>query len=343
MLAAALGTELIRLQCYEGLDVSHARVRVELRASAPGDPAAGGQPATRSRPRPRRALQRGVPDQASAAAGALERGDRPPVLLIDEIDRADEEFEGYLLELLSDFQVTIPELGTIRAAAPPVVIITSNRTREMHDALKRRCLYPGSTIRTSTRSCAIVTPEGAGRARAACRAGDGVRAGAAARPTSTRRPACRRRSTGWPRWSRSIRTSSTPTVVEAHARHPAEEPGRHRVDAGRAGCRARHPRQRPGGFEDAMMQLAANMVLFVRTLRSQGVSVRAGGTLDAVRALEHVGLQRRDDVRDALRTVLVTGRHDLARFDRVFDRSGASGRPRVARVCPSRSSRRAVA
>jgi MoxR-like ATPase len=66
---------------------------------------------------------------------------RPPVLLIDEVDRADEEFEGYLLELLSDFQITIPELGTIRAAEPPVVVITSNRTREVHDALKRRCVY----------------------------------------------------------------------------------------------------------------------------------------------------------------------------------------------------------
>src|SRR4029453_1130842 len=67
--------------------------------------------------------------------------ERPPVLLIDEIDRADEEFEGYLLELLSEFQITIPELGTIRAAEPPIVVITSNRTREVHDALKRRCVY----------------------------------------------------------------------------------------------------------------------------------------------------------------------------------------------------------
>ena len=74
------------------------------------------------------------------------------MLLIDEIDRADEEFEGYLLELLSDFQVTIPELGTIRAAEPPVVVITSNRTREVHDALKRRCVYAGSTIPTARRS-----------------------------------------------------------------------------------------------------------------------------------------------------------------------------------------------
>ncbi len=69
------------------------------------------------------------------------QGPRPPVLLIDELDRADEEFEGYLLELLADFQITIPELGTIRAATPPIVVITSNRTRELHDALKRRCLY----------------------------------------------------------------------------------------------------------------------------------------------------------------------------------------------------------
>ena len=72
---------------------------------------------------------------------ALRQRERPPVLLIDELDRADEEFEGYLLELLSDFQITIPELGTIKAAAAPVVIITSNRTRELHDALKRRCVY----------------------------------------------------------------------------------------------------------------------------------------------------------------------------------------------------------
>ena len=141
VLAAGLDTELIRLQCYEGLDVTHAvyewnyaRQLLEIRLREAG----------------------GTVDRASVAADlfgpdflikrpllrALEApGNRPPVLLIDELDRADEEFEGYLLELLSDYQVTIPELGTIRAATPPVVIITSNRTRELHDALKRRCLY----------------------------------------------------------------------------------------------------------------------------------------------------------------------------------------------------------
>ncbi|MDA1093618.1 MAG: MoxR family ATPase [Acidobacteria bacterium] len=141
VLAAALGTELIRLQCYEGLDVTHAvyewnyaRQLLEIRIREAG----------------------GAADREALAADlfgaeflikrpllrALEAPeDRPPVLLIDELDRADEEFEGYLLELLSDFQVTIPELGTVRATTRPIVIITSNRTRELHDALKRRCLY----------------------------------------------------------------------------------------------------------------------------------------------------------------------------------------------------------
>ena len=168
VLAAALDAELIRLQCYEGLDVSHAvyewnyaRQLIEIRlaeaagsrdeAERPGsggeaargagagasDADAGGDRAARVRDlfgpdflieRPLlRALRDGRP--------------RPPVLLIDELDRADEEFEGYLLELLSDFQITIPEIGTIKAAAPPVVVITSNRTRELHDALKRRCVF----------------------------------------------------------------------------------------------------------------------------------------------------------------------------------------------------------
>ena len=141
VLAAGFDTELIRLQCYEGLDVTHAvyewnyaRQLLEIRlreAGGPVDHAAVAADLFGSEFLIKRSLLR-----------ALEApGDRPPVLLIDELDRADEEFEGYLLELLSDYQVTIPELGTIRAATPPIVIITSNRTRELHDALKRRCLY----------------------------------------------------------------------------------------------------------------------------------------------------------------------------------------------------------
>jgi MoxR-like ATPase len=141
VLADSLGTRLIRLQCYEGLDVNTAVYEWNY---------------------PRQMLEirlleaRGQADHATAhnifgaeflikrpLLQALEAGadGEPPVLLIDEIDRADEEFEAYLLEILSDFQVTVPEIGTIKADRPPRVILTSNRTREVHDALKRRCLY----------------------------------------------------------------------------------------------------------------------------------------------------------------------------------------------------------
>jgi len=141
VLASVLDTELIRLQCYEGLDVSHAVyewnyprqiLEIRLLESAHAlDPRAAERELFTDTFLIKRPLLRAI---ERSRAG-------PPVLLIDEIDRADEEFEGYLLELLSDFQITIPELGTIRAETPPVVVITSNRTREVHDALKRRCVY----------------------------------------------------------------------------------------------------------------------------------------------------------------------------------------------------------
>jgi MoxR-like ATPase len=139
--AAALGTDLIRLQCYEGLDVSHAvyewdyaRQLLELRIlEAAGE---------LNRRDARAELYNEAFLIKRPLLSAIDPSrSRPAVLLIDEIDRADEEFEGYLLELLGEFQITIPELGTIRAADPPLVILTSNRTRDVHDALKRRCLY----------------------------------------------------------------------------------------------------------------------------------------------------------------------------------------------------------
>ena len=141
VLAAILGTELIRLQCYEGLDVNHAlyewdyaRQMLAIRlieARGEGGEARVTDIMSREFLRPRPLLKA----IETAALG------KRPVLLIDELDRADEEFEAYLLELLSDFQVTLPEIGTIKAVEPPVVVVTSNRTREIHDALKRRCLY----------------------------------------------------------------------------------------------------------------------------------------------------------------------------------------------------------
>jgi MoxR-like ATPase len=156
VLALALDTRLIRLQCYEGLDVNTAVYEWNY---------------------PRQMLEirlleaRGEIDRAKAhdifsedflikrpllqALEASAEGE-PPVLLIDEIDRADEEFEAYLLEILSDFQVTVPEIGTIAATRPPRVILTSNRTREVHDALKRRCLYHWIDYPTAQREFEIV-------------------------------------------------------------------------------------------------------------------------------------------------------------------------------------------
>ncbi|WP_252511174.1 AAA family ATPase [Phreatobacter aquaticus] len=162
VLAKTLGRNLIRLQCYEGLDVAaavyewnYAGQMIEIRM----------------------AEAEGSVDKERLSAGifserylikrpllqALEPDVRgPPVLLIDELDRTDEAFEAFLLEVLSDFQVTVPELGTIKAAQPPIVIVTSNRTREIHDALKRRCLYHWVDYPDAARELAILRAKAPG-------------------------------------------------------------------------------------------------------------------------------------------------------------------------------------
>ena len=138
ILAALLDTDLIRLQCYEGLDVHHAvyewnytRQMMHIRLME----ARGEKLADAELFGPEFLLRRPL------LQAIEESRQKPAVLLIDELDRSDEEFEAFLLEVLSDFQITIPEIGTIKTSKPPVVVITSNRTREVHDALKRRCLY----------------------------------------------------------------------------------------------------------------------------------------------------------------------------------------------------------
>jgi MoxR-like ATPase len=140
VIARALGRALVRLQCYEGLDIASAvyewnypRQMLEIRLAE----GAGGK----ARPELEANLFSEKFLIERPLLQALRGGDAPPVLLIDELDRTDEPFEAYLLEVLSDWQVTIPEIGTLRAARPPIVIVTSNRTREIHDAVKRRCLY----------------------------------------------------------------------------------------------------------------------------------------------------------------------------------------------------------
>ena len=145
VIAGLLDTNLIRLQCYEGLDVNQAvyewnytrqmlHIRLlESRGERATEAELFGEEFLLERPLLQAIRQTNqLPTQPTT---------QPPVLLIDEIDRSDEEFEAFLLEILSDFQITIPEIGTIKAAQPPIVVLTSNRTREVHDALKRRCLY----------------------------------------------------------------------------------------------------------------------------------------------------------------------------------------------------------
>ncbi len=156
VLSAALGRKLIRLQCYEGLDVASAvyewnsaaqmiAIRLAEAAGETDRQQIAADVFSDHYLIKRPLLQALEPDVAGA-----------PVLLIDELDRADEAFEAYLLEILSDFQVTIPEFGTVKAPHPPIVIITSNRTREIHDALKRRCLYHWVDYPTAERELAIV-------------------------------------------------------------------------------------------------------------------------------------------------------------------------------------------
>jgi MoxR-like ATPase len=161
VLAQVLDRRLIRLQCYEGLDIASAvyewnypRQMIEIRLAE-----AGGAGSKESASKEN--LARDIFDERflirRPLLQALDAGEGPPpILLIDELDRTDEPFEAYLLEVLADFQVTIPEIGTIRAAQPPIVVITSNRTREIHDAVKRRCLYHWVDYPVAARELEIV-------------------------------------------------------------------------------------------------------------------------------------------------------------------------------------------
>ena len=137
-LAPALGADLVRLQCYEGIDAIR-RCTSGITPDNSSTPACSKRDESSARTPPTRSSGPGSSSSVRCCKRCAPR-DRA-VLLIDEIDRADDEFEAFLLEMLSDFQVTVPELGTIRAERPPAVVLTSNRTRELHDALKRRCLY----------------------------------------------------------------------------------------------------------------------------------------------------------------------------------------------------------
>ena len=161
VLAAGLGRRLVRLQCYDGMDLAaaayewdHARQLIAIRlAEAAGD---------RDQARLGASIFTRAFLQERPLLSAIDPALPPAVLLIDELDRADEPFEAFLLELLADYQISIPELGTIRAATPPVVILTSNRTREVHDAIRRRCLYQWVDYPTPARERAILAAKAPG-------------------------------------------------------------------------------------------------------------------------------------------------------------------------------------
>lgn len=166
VLARALDTPLIRLQCYEGLDVASAayewnvaRQMLEIRIAEAAHQAGPGDQKGRER------LLAGLYSREMLLERPLLQAltqPKSPVLLIDELDRADEPFEAFLLEVLAEAQLTVPEIGTIRAAHPPIVILTSNRTREIHDALKRRCLYAWVDYPDATRELEIIRRKAAG-------------------------------------------------------------------------------------------------------------------------------------------------------------------------------------
>jgi MoxR-like ATPase len=173
VLARWTGGELLRLQCYEGIDAGQAlyewdysRQLLHLRATE-----AAGAPVVEDELYTERFLVRRPLLRAIDHAAAI-----PPVLLVDEVDRADDEFEAFLLEMLSDYSVTIPELGVIRAVTPPVVVLTSNRTRDVHDALKRRCLYHWIDHPDFDREVAIVARKAPGITASLARAVAGAAA-----------------------------------------------------------------------------------------------------------------------------------------------------------------------
>ena len=290
VLAGALGRRLIRLQCYEGLDVAAAVYEwnygaqmIDIRlAEAEGE---------HDRDRiehdifsehyliKRPLLQALEPDPAG-----------PPVLLIDEIDRTDEAFEAFLLEVLADFQVTVPELGTIKAAHPPIVVVTSNRTREVHDALKRRCLY--HWVDYPERRARIEDParQGAGHCQETVGAGGRLRAGAA--QGGPVQGAGRRRDAGLGgRAHRARRGGARSGDGVGHARRAAEVSGRHRPprrqqgegaarrgEVGIAGRRSKSAWPNPS-------RLAENILYFARALRAAGMPVGPGAVLDALEAV----------------------------------------------------------
>ena len=358
VLSATLGRRLIRLQCYEGLDVAaavyewnYAAQMIAIRvAEAEGehDRARLEHDVFSERFLIKRPLLQALePDTAGA-----------PVLLIDEIDRTDEAFEAFLLEVLADFQVTIPEMGTVKAAQPPIVVITSNRTREVHDALKRRCLYhwvgypnaerelaivrakvPGVSKKLSEQVVAFVqalrkqdlfkspgvaeTLDWAGalvRARRGrARSGDRVRhARRAAQISGRHRPARRLQGQG------TARRGEVGAARGGVTSSPVREVG-HRASGSLRSAhstgndsRSAIRRTSPAAGEEADGRLAENILYFARALRAAGIPVGPGAVLDALEAVQAAGVGTREDFYWTLHAVFVKRHEHSVLFDQAF-------------------------
>ena len=266
----------------------------------------------------------------------------PPVLLIDELDRTDEPFEAYLLEVLSDWQITMPEIGTIRAAEPPIVIITSNRTREIHDAVKRRCFYHWVDYPDARAGARDPQAQGAQGVRERSRARWWPSCSACAAWTCSSCPASPRPSTGRNCLVALDTLALDPETVnntlgvllkyqDDIERIAGDEAARLVNEAQSAArdrprCCRRSSRAPPRG------KLAENVMHFARVLRAAGLPVGPAPVIDALRALEIAGIDRRDDfVLDARRRCFVARREQREMFDQAF-------RPLLAR--PRSCSRR---
>ena len=303
-LARVTGAELIRLQCYEGIDAAQALyewdyARQLLYARTLQDGRLDPSRRAAELYGPEFLVERPLLRAVRAGAGA--------VLLIDEIDRADEEFEAFLLEVLADAAVTIPEIGTITAEAPPVVVLTSNRTRELHDALKRRCLYHWIDYPDLERETAIIRLRAPEASEALARSVATVVARLreldlveAARPRrGDRLDACARRDRHRPHRRR---------LGGRDPRRRREEPRRH-------GPRAEDPPRGDLVDDPGKGDLGPALAL-ARGLRDAGVPVGTGRVISMARGAQAVGPE---DLYWAARATLISRREDLPAFDRAFE------------------------
>ena len=346
VLATTLGRRLIRLQCYEGLDVgsavyewNYARQMIEIRIAEAGG--GGSREALAEDVFSRKFL---IERPLLQALNPGQAGAEPPVLLIDELDRADEPFEAFLLEVLADYQITIPEIGTIAAERPPIVVITSNRTREIHDALKRRCFYYWVDYPNAERELQILTLKAPAASERLTRRGGRVRGNVCARWTCSSCPASLKPSTGarlWWRWMRSVsnRRSSTirwarcssirttsPGCRAARRRGfwkksaPSSKMFRWRAERARTDLLSVMASNQisPDGAPAQRGQLLANLIHFARALRACGIPIGSGRVLAAVEAVQAVGLANRQDLYWTLHAVFVNRFSQRGLFDQAF-------------------------